>query len=83
MPAKKIDKNASDKVISPEQALVNSAITQAAALAEIANCLNDIASNQEILLEIELKRARQDGVINPTEYDEMSDNSDDDDESEN
>lgn len=61
-PKRKLDKNAPDKAINPEQAIVNSAITQAAAMVEISECLNDIASELGVLRALACKMAVKQGM---------------------
>ena len=69
-PKKKLTKEAPDKVITPEQAIVNSAITQAAALVEISECLNDLVEVADTIRELTIKKYLHEGIINPTEADE-------------
>jgi len=71
MPEKKLDKDAQDKVMSPEMAIVNSAVTQASALMEIAECINDMADSMEIIRSIEVRRALKDGILAPDEAEDF------------
>lgn len=69
---KKLDKNAPDKTLTPEQAIVNASITQAAALMEIAECMNDIADAMDVMRELAIKTAVKNDVINQIEAAELT-----------
>jgi hypothetical protein len=85
-PKKKLEKNPADKVMSPEQALINATITQASAtmsiaesIADIKDCILDMADNMEIVRLIEVKRAAGDGLLTPEEIKEWETVEDDED----
>jgi len=80
MPEKKLNKNAEDKVMSPEQAIVNSAITQASAAMNMAECMNDIADNMDIMRTLMVKKALSDGILTPDEADDLNADGDENDE---
>lgn len=67
-----------DKQPSMEQVVVNSMVTIAASLCECAEGINDICAALEIIKDIEVKRAANEGLLSPDEIKDLL--SDDEDE---
>jgi hypothetical protein len=59
------------KEVSMEQVVVNSMVTIAAALAEISEGINDVCATLDIIKDIEVKRAANEGLLAPDEVKEL------------
>lgn len=77
----KIPRSLKDPEITGEQIAINALVTTSAALTDIAESVNDICSNLDIIRELEVKRALKDDIINPVEAEELEPKEDEEDES--